>query len=641
MAHTVAGTVAVRSWHEGAFDLDPTNNEATITTTVTIVLSGRVTSAATGQGLAGATVTLSGSQTATATTTADGGYRFTGLAAGATTGYTVTASLARYTFEPASRTFSAPAANQTGDFLGARTYTLGGQVRDLNGTGVGGVTITVSGSSTGTRTTDLDGRYGVTAVEGGTYTVTPSKGAFVFEPASRTFPTVARDEGAGDYIVQSGQFTRYFAEGATGPFFDTRFAVLNVTGRPATVLMRFQRPAPAPEVTSSFHLGGQQRITVDPEALGLAQAEFSTVIESDQPVVADRLMAWDATAYGSHAETSVGRPLTQWFLAEGATIGGFDLFYLLQNPADTQARVEVRYLLPAPRAPLVKTYDVAPRSRFNIWVNLEDPVLADAEVSAAITSLNGVPIIVERAMYLGVGGQMFGAGHESAGVGAPAAEWFFGEGATGAFFDLFFLIANPNADPSRVEARYLKPDGSVVTRAYDVAGNSRFNIWVDTEGPELADTAVATTFRVLNGVPVVIERAMWWPGSGWQEGHDAAGATQTGEKWALAEGELGGATRIETYVLIGNMSDREGTARVTLTLEDGRQPVREFRLLPSSRTNVAVGAEFPEAAGTRFGVVVESVGPAPVQLVVERATYNDSGGMGWAAGTSALGTKLR
>jgi hypothetical protein len=198
-------------------------------------------------------------------------------------------------------------------------------------------------------------------------------------------------------------------------------------------------------------------------------------------VIADRTMTWDATGYGSHAETSIGQPLTQWFLAEGATINGFDLFYLVQNPNDTAAEIQVRYLLPPPLAPLVKTYSVAPKSRFNIWVNTEAAVLDDAEMSAVVTSTNAVPVIVERAMYRPVGSQVFGAGHESAGVGAPALQWFFAEGATGPFFDLFFLVANPNAQASAVEARYLKPDGSVVTRTYTIPANSRFNIWVDFE----------------------------------------------------------------------------------------------------------------------------------------------------------------
>jgi CSLREA domain-containing protein len=523
-------------------------------------------------------------------------------------------------------------------------FTISGQVRDLNDTGVPGVTMTLSGSQAATLTTDLGGRYVFTGLPaGGTYTVTPSKATFAFNPPSQTFPNLSRDEVAQFFVAQVGTFTRYFAEGATGDFFDTQIALLNATGQPAVATVTFQRPAPQPEVSTVVNLTGLQRVTIDPKALGLATAEFSTVITSTQPIVADRTMTWDPSGYGSHAETSVGRPLTQWFLAEGATINGFDLFYLIQNPGDVTAEVQVRYLLPAPAAPIVKTYSVAPRSRFNIWVNTEDPALDEAELSASITVTNDVPVIVERAMYRPVGTQLFGAGHESMGVEAPALEWFFGEGATGTFFDLFFLIANPSPQVSQLEARYLTPDGTVVTRTYAVPPNSRFNIWVDFEGPELANTAVSTTLRVLNNVPVVAERAMWWPGSStsWHEGHNTAGATAVGEKWALAEGEVGGPRSLETYILIGNTSAFAGTARVTLTFEDGTQATRDFPLEPNSRTSIPTSLDFPAAVGKRFGTVVESLGPTPAQIVVERAMYSNAGGVTWAAGTSALATRLR
>ena len=48
-------------------------------------------------------------------------------------------------------------------------------------------------------------------------------------------------------------------------------------------------------------------------------------------------------------------------------------------------------------------------------------------------------------MYASLPGQAFAAGHNSAGVTAPATRWFLAEGATGSFFDLYVLIANPSA----------------------------------------------------------------------------------------------------------------------------------------------------------------------------------------------------
>jgi hypothetical protein len=294
---------------------------------------------------------------------------------------------------------------------------------------------------------------------------------------------------------------------------------------------------------------------------------------------------------------------------------------------------------------------VAPSSRFNIWVNAEattEPALhglASADVSAIVTSTNGVPVIAERAMYLQTAGVPFGAGHESAGVTAPATSWFLAEGATGAFFDLFVLLANPGNTNALVEARYLLPTGAVITRQYDVAARSRFNIWVDLEDAALADTAVSTTITSLNGVPVVVERSMWWPAvagpSGWSEAHNSPGSIVTGTTWAMAEGETGGALNRDTYVLIANTSSFEGQALVTLMFEDGTSASRTVPLTANSRFNVDMRTMFPQSMDRRYATVVESLGDTPAQIVVERAMYWDALGQFWASGTNALATRVK
>jgi DNA-directed RNA polymerase subunit H (RpoH/RPB5) len=304
--------------------------------------------------------------------------------------------------------------------------------------------------------------------------------------------------------------------------------------------------------------------------------------------------------------------------------------------------VEVTYLLPAPAAAVVKTYTVAPGSRFTIWVDQEDPVLAQAEVGSIVRVVSGSPIIAERSMYRTVAGRSFSAGHNSAGVTAPATSWFLAEGATGAYFDLFVLLANPGTTDATVNVRYLLPDGNIVLRSYTVAARSRSNIWVDLEDPLLADTAVSTIVESTNAVPIIVERAMWWPGSSatWHEAHSSPGATTTGARWASAEGEVGGSANVATYVLLSNTSAFAGSAQVTVRFEDGTSAVRTFPLAATSRFNVDMRAEFPESVGKRFGVTVESLGATPAQLVVERAMYSDAGGVTWAAGSNALATRL-
>ena len=355
-------------------------------------------------------------------------------------------------------------------------------------------------------------------------------------------------------------------------------------------------------------------------------------------------MSWDASGYGSHAETALTSPSPTWFLAEGATHNTFDLFYLIQNPGPTAATVTVRYLRPAPLAPLTKNYVVAGNSRFTIAVDNEvinGQSLAATDVSAAITSTQ--PIVVERAMYMTNGAEPYGAGHESAGVTAPALNWFLAEGATGAFFDMFVLIANPDpTNTATVQATYLLDNGTTLTKSYAVAPSSRRTIYVDDEGfPDqagprlLANAAVSTILASTNNVPIVVERAMWWPGGAqgpWYEGHNSPGATTTGTVWALAEGEVGGSNGASTYILVANTGATPASVRVTVFVEGGGTAVRTFTVPASSRFNVDVATVFGSTvANARMGALVESLGATPAPIVVERAIYSNAGGRVWAA----------
>ncbi len=477
---------------------------------------------------------------------------------------------------------------------------------------------------------------------------------------------------------------RYFAEGATGTGvdFDTRFAVLNPqTDVPVDVHFEFFTGTQQLYTYTLANLRPGQRATVDakhiPGLPELADAQFSTVIRSTYGVIADRTMTWNASGYGSHAETSVLRPATTWYLAEGATHSHFDLFYLLQNAQTTDAVVQVTYLLPAPQAPLTKTYTVPARSRFNIWVNQErfpdqngQLLLSDAEVSARLNVLNGVPIIVERAMYQTPPGQpTFSAGHESAAVNETATRWFLAEGATNAnFFDLFVLLANPSNEAANVKVTYLLPDGSTIVRLYGgpganypaVAAASRQTIWVNFEDPRLANTAVSTIVESTNGVGIIVERAMWWPGpssGNWTEASNSFGTTTTGTTWGLAEGELGGPNAAETYILIANTSPYAGRASVTLHYEDGTTDSTTVPLNATSRYTVGVATlGFAKAANAKFGAIVQALpaagGTDVPQIVVERAMYSADVGRAfvgnfppgtpyWPAGTNAVATKMR
>jgi hypothetical protein len=448
----------------------------------------------------------------------------------------------------------------------------------------------------------------------------------------------------------TGYFTRFLAEGSTGVFFDDRIALFNPGVDIATVVLRFQRPTGA-EIQQVLAIPSRSRATVNPETIvGLENAAFATVIESSQQVVVDRTMTWDGNGFGSHAETSIEQPATTWYLAEGSTSGTFDLFYLLQNPNATAANVTITFLRPS-GGPVTKAYSVGPRSRLTIGIDAEtgfagrpasERTLQSTDVSATIVSTNGVPILVERAMYMTVGGRLFAAGHDSAGVTAPQTSWFLAEGATGGFFDLFILLANPTATPTTVEITYLLSNRTQVVRQYGLPAQSRRTVYVDGE-PGLADVATSAIVRSLNAAaPIVVERAMWWPQGNWTEAHNTAGAIVTSPTWALADGEVGGTRANQTFVLVANTSAFTASVRATAYFEDQGEPlVRIFDLAANSRFTVDYSNT--NAQGRRFSVLVEGSGPSPSQvpqLVVERAMYSNSGTSVWAAGTDALGTPI-
>lgn len=447
--------------------------------------------------------------------------------------------------------------------------------------------------------------------------------------------------------------TRYLAEGAVSAFFSTRIALANPGARPATVTLTFQRDdaaAMAPQVLEVAPLAS--RSVEAAQIQQLQGTSFATTVHTDAPVVVDRTMTWQTPgglAYGAHAETSVAAPAPRWYLAEGATHGGFDLFYLLHNPNPFAVRADVRFLRPGTAA-LEKHYDLAPASRRSIWVDLEtfgpreQRLLGSTDVSAVVATADGSGIVVERAMYHSLQ-RPFSAGLASAGVTAPATAWYFAEGATGAFFDLFLLIANPDSRDARLRVTYLLPDGRREVREHRVPAAQRYTIWVDQEGGVLADTALSVQVESIDDVPVVVERSMWWPGDAgtWRDAHHSPGATATGVAWAVADGDVSfdGKSRA-TYLLVANPAAVDADVQVTLLFQGAPPAVsRRFHIGAGSRLGIDIADAFPEALGQRFGALVEVIGPAPPGIIVERAMYADGPDGPWSIGTNLLATRLR
>jgi hypothetical protein len=242
----------------------------------------------------------------------------------------------------------------------------------------------------------------------------------------------------------------------------------------------------------------------------------------------------------------------------------------------------------------------------------------------------------------------------SAGVPSLAKEWFLAEGRTGAFFDEFLLVGNPGPQTATVTFTFFLESGEVVEGTLSVDPNGRATLPV-AESASLLESIVgnaaaledaALSVRVTADVPIVVERAMYWPkdGLGWAEAHNSFGMTETGTRWGLAEGRVGGEKLFDTYILLANPGTETAHVTITYLRANGRPPVvQEVDVPGTSRKNAVPQWELLGAdgrsllAGEEFGALIESTHP----IVVERAMYwSGPGAPFWAGGTNATATKL-
>ncbi|HEX8069879.1 MAG TPA: carboxypeptidase regulatory-like domain-containing protein, partial [Pyrinomonadaceae bacterium] len=164
-------------------------------------ISGRI-SDTNGVGVSGATVTLAGTQGGTTITDANGFYAFRGIQRNGN--YTVTPTLAGRTFSPAQQTANNLLGTRTANFSSAAlTVSVSGRVvtDDIPAAGLGGVTVTLSGSAGGTTTTDANGNYTFAGLApGGNYTVTPARTNYQFDLPARTFNNALVNQRA-DFVA--------------------------------------------------------------------------------------------------------------------------------------------------------------------------------------------------------------------------------------------------------------------------------------------------------------------------------------------------------------------------------------------------------------------------------------------------------
>lgn len=423
------------------------------------------------------------------------------------------------------------------------------------------------------------------------------------------------------------------SEGATG-FFTYRIAVANPGTDDAAFTVTFL-PESGSSITQTFTLAAQRRTTITVNNVsGLSNAAVSAVLTTTRGgIVVERTMLWDGrdgSLYGGHTGKGIPQARTEWYLAEGEA-SFFDTYILFANANSAPAAVTVAFLLETGQT-VTASYTVGANARLTVHAN-SIAALQGRAFSTTVTS--SLPITVERAMYFGNSVRLFNGGHEAAAVAGPATSWFVAEGRTGPFFDMYLLLANPGTSAATATITFLLPGGGTVVQTRTLNPTSRTTIHVDSIAG-LADTDVSASISATQ--PIIVERAMYWPDpfTSWHEAHNSAGVTATGTRWALAEGEVGGALAFETYVLVANPNGAAATVTLTF-LRSSASPVTLTRTVAANGRLTVSAAEAGLASGERFGVVVDATQP----VAVERAMYWNGGGQFWSAGTNETAVKLR
>jgi hypothetical protein len=129
----------------------------------------------------------------------------------------------------------------------------------------------------------------------------------------------------------------------------------------------------------------------------------------------------------------------------------------------------------------------------------------------ATTIAPDVAIVAERSMYWPGKATPWGEAHNSTDFVAPGLTWDVAEGREGGehAFHTYILLSNPQTTAANVTVTFLREDGPPVLKDYVVGPSSRLTIG-SSDVPELSDRAFGARIAVTNGMPILVERSLYW-----------------------------------------------------------------------------------------------------------------------------------
>jgi hypothetical protein len=194
--------------------------------------------------------------------------------------------------------------------------------------------------------------------------------------------------------------TFYFAEGCTAnsdPHFDTYVCLGNPGDSDATAVITYMTENGEMFAGAPVFLPAHSRKTVLANNEVPPNQNISITVDSDNPIIAERPTYFTLrgnTYVGGDDVIGINQPYNRFYFAEGCTRSGFEEWFCLENPNDTDANVAITYMTMTGETP-VQNVVVPAFSRKTVNVNAF--IGPDKDISAVVSS--DVPIVAERPMY--------------------------------------------------------------------------------------------------------------------------------------------------------------------------------------------------------------------------------------------------
>ncbi len=322
--------------------------------------------------------------------------------------------------------------------------------------------------------------------------------------------------------------TWYFGEGVANGFFAETLTVFNPTNGPVTVTLQLVQSGAAPLPLTVHIMQGPGRATVNVNSAfppvgdhGFIVSAVAYGTSTPANIAVQRTLRWPSGGVIESSTTSGTSTLTNnWYFGDGGK-GFWSTYLAFINPSATETAEAFVFYVHDNGSSYGQPVSVPPLRRVSVS---PPPGMPEGGFAMQVGSSNLVNYVVERSMYAGTN---FALGSASTGADRQAYTWRFAEAAANGYFDTFFLVFNPSwTTAANVTMTFRKTDGTTATHSLTIPSRQRAVVAADAL-PGIGNNAwFATEVSATNGIPIVVERQMFWPQAGWAGSHSSMGRPQ-------------------------------------------------------------------------------------------------------------------